>query len=318
LNLIQLTGVGNHLPLQALPPVSGVGSCVATRRLPDAQIPALARSLRPWPYRRWLAVAAVTATDVTLRKVGLRYQGASSPLFENLDLNLPAGSWSCLLGRSGCGKTSLLRMLAGLIDAEHPCSGEIVDGRGQPLAGRVAYMAQQDLLFPWLTVLDNVCLKARLTGEAITSEQRERALQLLAQLGLADCAQQRPEQLSGGMRQRVALARTLMQDTPLVLMDEPFSALDAVTRHRLQALAVEALAGRTVLLITHDPQEALRLGDHIWLFENRQLVPIDTPASATPRPVDSTLGDYQQRLLQALQQADTHPHTHSGDDHAMA
>lgn len=255
-------------------------------------------------------------SDISLQGVGLHYQGATEPLFEDLDLTLKGGSWSCLLGRSGCGKTSLLRMLAGLIDPEHQTMGEILDASGKPLAGRVAYMAQQDLLFPWLTVLDNVCLKARVNGEKITAEQQHRARQLLEQFGLGDCTTQRPEQLSGGMRQRVALARTLMQDTPLVLMDEPFSALDAVTRHRLQALAVEALAGRTVMLITHDSQEALRLGDQIWLFENRQLVSIETPSSPTPRAIDGELGDYQQTLLMALQQADQHSHT--GDAHATA
>lgn len=257
-------------------------------------------------------------SDVVLKQVGLHYESAAEPVFENLDLTLPAGSWTCLLGRSGCGKTSLLRMLAGLIDPEHQAFGDLLDADGEPLAGRVAYMAQQDLLFPWLTVLDNVCLKARVTGGKVSSVQRARAIELLEQLGIAHCAQQRPEQLSGGMRQRVALARTLMQDTPLVLMDEPFSALDAVTRHRLQAVAVEALAGRTVLLITHDPQEALRLGNHVWLFENRRLVSVDTPDSAIPRAVDSTLGDYQRQLLNALQQADLHPHTSSESNRGVA
>lgn len=251
------------------------------------------------------------SADVLLRGLGLHYQGASQPLFQNLDLQLAAGTWTCLLGRSGCGKTSLLRMLAGLIEPEHRMTGEITDANGKPLANRVAYMAQQDLLMPWLSVLDNVCLKAKLSGEKVSPEQRQQAHHLLKQLGLADCAQQRPEQLSGGMRQRVALARTLMQDTPLVLMDEPFSALDAVTRHRLQDLAVEALAGRTVLLITHDPQEALRLGDQICLFENRQLVPIAKPESTIPRAIDGELASYQQHLLSALQQADQFSHAPS-------
>lgn len=247
------------------------------------------------------------SSAVSLKGLGLHYQGAAEPVFQNLNLELKAGSWSCLLGRSGCGKTSLLRILAGLIEAEHHISGEVLDADGQPLAGRVAYMAQQDLLFPWLSVLDNVCLKARLGAEPEQETLQQRARHLLKQLGLAGYEDQRPERLSGGMRQRVALARTLMQDTPLVLMDEPFSALDAVTRHRLQDLAVEALAGRTVLLITHDPQEALRLGDDIWLFENRQLVPVSRPQSLVPRAINAELAEYQQALLSALQQADTQP-----------
>lgn len=245
-------------------------------------------------------------TAVSIQQASLHYTTADKPVFSDLDLQLPAGQWTCLLGSSGCGKTSLLRMLAGLIEPEHHSGGLITDQQGQPLTDRVAYMAQQDLLLPWLSVRDNVCLKARLHKGKPSADDYARADNLLAQLGLADSAQQRPESLSGGMRQRVALARTLMQDTPVVLMDEPFSALDAVTRHRLQALAVDALQGRTVLLITHDPQEALRLGDQIWLFQQRRLQPIATPGSTIPRPVDAELGQYQQQLLHALHAADEH------------
>ncbi len=242
--------------------------------------------------------------SISINQAGLHYQGITEPVFSDLNLELPAGQWTCLLGSSGCGKTSLLRMLAGLIEAEHDCSGTITDQSGQPLNGRIAYMAQQDLLLPWLKVRDNVCLQARLSKGKPSADNYARADTLLAQLGLADSAHQRPDSLSGGMRQRVALARTLMQDTPVVLMDEPFSALDAVTRHRLQALAVKALKGRTVLLITHDPQEALRLGNNIWLFQQRQLQAVATPETAIPRPVDAELGQYQQQLLTALHAAD--------------
>ncbi|MBN3561453.1 ABC transporter ATP-binding protein [Aliamphritea spongicola] len=244
------------------------------------------------------------ATEINIRQLSLQYQNAPEPVFSDLNLQLPAGEWTCLLGSSGCGKTSLLRRLAGLIEPQHHCSGEIIDQHGQPLEGQIAYMAQQDLLLPWLKVRDNVCLQARLSKGKPSAEDYARADQLLAQLGLADSSHLLPDALSGGMRQRVALARTLMQDTPIVLMDEPFSALDAVTRHRLQALAFKALEGRTVLLITHDPQEALRLGQHVWLFQQRRLKAAATPDSPVPRPVDAELGDYQHRLLAALQAAD--------------
>lgn len=199
---------------------------------------------------------------VNLRAARLVYGGMT--LFDGLDLELTGGCFTCLLGPSGIGKTSLLRLLGGLTPPG--ISGELRGGDGRPLTGRVAYMAQQDLLLPWLSVLNNVALGSRLRGERT---DRSRALNLLARVGLADCALARPDTLSGGMRQRAALARTLMEDRPVVLMDEPFSGLDALTRLRLQALAAELLAGRTVLLITHDPLEALRLGEHILIMNGR-------------------------------------------------
>jgi putative hydroxymethylpyrimidine transport system ATP-binding protein len=124
-------------------------------------------------------------------------------------------------------------------------------------------MDQRDLLLPWLNVLDNVCLGARLRGE---TADHQRALSLLQRVGLRDEAQALPAALSGGMRQRAALARTLMEDRAIVLMDEPFSAVDALTRLRLQDLAAELLGARTILLVTHDPMEALRLGHRILII----------------------------------------------------
>jgi putative hydroxymethylpyrimidine transport system ATP-binding protein len=202
------------------------------------------------------------ALTVSLRGARLVYGGLV--LFDNLNLELPNGGFTCLLGPSGIGKSSLLRLLAGLTPPG--ISGDLRGGDGLPLTGRVAYMAQQDLLLPWLNVLDNVTLGSRLRGERTN---RHRALDLLARVGLADCVLARPDTLSGGMRQRVALARTLMEDRPVVLMDEPFSGLDALTRLRLQTLAAELLADRTVLLVTHDPLEALRLGQQILVMNGR-------------------------------------------------
>ena len=200
----------------------------------------------------------------TVRIAGARLDFGEMTLFEDLSLTLPAGTWTCLLGPSGVGKTSILRMIAGLEVPADGTSIEADDGAG--LARRVAYMAQQDLLLPWLSVLDNVMLGARLRGEAPDPERAER---LLAAVGLSRERLAFPRSLSGGQRQRAALARTLMEDRPLVLMDEPFSALDTISRLRLQTLAAELLQERTVLLVTHDPLEALRLGHQIHVLSGR-------------------------------------------------
>ncbi len=170
-------------------------------------------------------------------------------------------------------------------------------------SGRIAYMAQQDLLLPWMTVLDNVLLGPTLRRERPDPETRGRARDLLARVGLGGREGDRPAALSGGQRQRVALARTLMEDRPLVLMDEPFSALDAITRLRLQELAAELLAGRTVLLVTHDPLEALRLCHriHVMAGAPAHVGPALEPPAAPPRaPDDPAVLALQGDLLRRL------------------
>ncbi len=228
-------------------------------------------------------------------------------LFEQIDLDLPGGSTTCLLGPSGVGKTSLLRLIAGLA---HGASGRVGDERGSSVKGRIAYMAQQDLLLPWCSVLDNVLLGARLRGEPTGGAAEARAHDLLARVRLAESALSRPAQLSGGMRQRAALARTLMEQRPIVLMDEPFSALDAITRYEIQALAARLLAGRTVLLVTHDPLEALRLGHRIQVMAGRPAslgAALEPPGDPPRDPGDPALLKLHSELLHRLAGAWTQP-----------
>jgi putative hydroxymethylpyrimidine transport system ATP-binding protein len=193
-----------------------------------------------------------SASAPAFRLAGSGFAYGDRAVLAPFSLDLAAGETVAILGSSGCGKSTLLRLIAGLLP-----------GQPSPLSGQVAWMAQQDLLLPWLSLQDNILVGARLRGEVpdIAAAQT-----LLARLGLADRANALPASLSGGMRQRAALARTLMEDRPLVLMDEPFSALDAITRAAMQELASDMLAHRTVLLVTHDPAEACRLADRIFIL----------------------------------------------------
>ncbi len=237
--------------------------------------------------------------SVELRDVRLSY--GEEVLFTDLALTLPAELWTCLLGPSGVGKTTLLRLVAGLVAPEGWTRIRARDG--QSVSRRVAYMAQQDLLLPWLSVTDNVLLGSRLRGEP---PAHEKARRLIARVGLESEAGKYPRALSGGQRQRAALARTLMEDRPIVLMDEPFSALDFVNRLRLQDLAAGLLARRTVLLVTHDPLEALRLGHRIEVLSGRPAVldrPLE-PAGAPPRdPGEPELLRLHSELLHRLRLA---------------
>lgn len=244
---------------------------------------------------------AARGLDLEIFSASLQFKGADDAVYQGLKLKLAAGEWTCLLGASGCGKSTLLRQLAGLIEPGHRDELVIAGGDEADITAQIAWMGQQDLLYPWLNVIDNVCLQQRLVQGRVDADYKARGMELLHSFGLEKNALQRPDSLSGGMRQRVALARTLLQDKPLVLMDEPFSALDAVNRHKLQNLAAEQLAGRTVLLVTHDPQEALRLGQQIVLFRESpaRLEVLPSPVGEPPRPV-AGLGTYQDQLLQTL------------------
>lgn len=247
---------------------------------------------------------SVNTVGVQLSNASLRYNDSEHATLSGLSLSLNAGKWTVLLGRSGCGKTTVLRYLAGLLDDKVECQGTLATSDELPLTDRIAYMAQQDLLLPWLSVIGNVCLSHRFQNPASDKAlQTNQALELLAAVGLADYANAMPDQLSGGMRQRVALARTLMQDQPVVLMDEPFSALDAVTRHKLQSLACELLRDKTVVLITHDPQEAVRLADNLYVLQGipANAQSLSVPNTATPRVLDGECAELQQAILDQLE-----------------
>ena len=241
----------------------------------------------------------MSAPGIEVTNLSLRF--GAREIFSRLNFTIRGGEWVSLLGASGCGKTSLLRIVAGLAA---PAEGAVTASDGRPLASRLAWMGQRDLLYPWLSVRDNVALGPRLRGEKIDAG---RVSDLLARVGLSEVADARPAALSGGMRQRAALARTLYEDRQVVLMDEPFSALDAITRTRIQTLAAGLLADRTVLLVTHDPLEACRLSHRLLVLSPPPLGIDDSHdlAGTPPRaPDDATLLTSQARLMRQLVGAD--------------
>jgi NitT/TauT family transport system ATP-binding protein len=186
---------------------------------------------------------------------------------ENVSARIAGGEFVALLGPSGCGKSTLLRLLAGL---EVPSSGQIVWSDGRPGAGEVGFVFQDATLMPWATAADNVFLPLRLRGMA-KGTARELVLTALAQVGLAGFDKAKPAALSGGMRMRVSIARALVSEPKLLLMDEPFAALDEFTRHRLQEdlRALWQRTGKTIVFVTHSIYEAAYLASRVLVMSAR-------------------------------------------------
>ncbi|MGG5252625.1 ABC transporter ATP-binding protein [Neobacillus sp. SM06] len=187
----------------------------------------------------------------------------------DINLSVEEGEFVSFLGPSGCGKTTLLSIIAGLI---RPTNGTVLL-ENKPVStvkNQIGYMLQQDYLFPWKTIEENVLLGLKLS-KLLTEESKMAALNLLAQMGLAGVEKQLPKQLSGGMRQRVALVRTLATEPKLLMLDEPFSALDYQTKLKLEDLVSKTLKEfkKTAILVTHDIGEAIAMSDRVFLFSPR-------------------------------------------------
>ena len=197
---------------------------------------------------------------------GLSFAYGPKKVLDDLSFSVQAGEFVSILGPSGCGKSTVLNLLAGLL---RPAAGEVlVDGQRVEGAGngRFAYMPQNDLLFPWKTILQNVCLYGKIHGAEAAA--REEALKHMAAFGLAGYEDAYPGDLSGGMRQRAAFLRTALCSAEILLLDEPFGALDVISRGDMQdwLLSMRADLGRTALLVTHDIDEALYLSDRILVL----------------------------------------------------
>ena len=219
-----------------------------------------------------LPAAAPHATPkVELRNVGLRYFGleGETEALKDISLSVAPGEFVAIIGPSGCGKSTLLSLISGIVAPTE--GGVLVDGA--PVTGpsrKVGYMLQQDYLFEWRTILENTVLGAEIQGMPM-QQAKDRAMKLLTRYGLGQFLHHLPRQLSGGMRQRVALARTLCTEPDVVLLDEPFSALDSQTRLALadEITGILRREAKTVILVTHDIGEAISMTERVVVMSRR-------------------------------------------------
>lgn len=231
---------------------------------------------------------------------GLSFSYSDRDVLDQLDIQVGEGEFVSILGASGCGKSTILKLLTGVLT---PAAGRIaVDGEEiHGMTGHFAYMPQNDLLFPWKTILDNVCLYGRIHGTMDSA--RKEARENMAAFGLAGYEDAYPSALSGGMRQRAAFLRTALCKSEILLLDEPFGALDVITRGEMQdwLLSMREKMNRTVVLVTHDMDEAIYLSDRILILGGRpsrvicQLTP-ETPAEGRSRDWLYGQGELRRRI----------------------
>jgi ABC-type nitrate/sulfonate/bicarbonate transport system ATPase subunit len=231
----------------------------------------MAREMKGAAGARPSTAPAVERTpDSSIELSGIRHHFGTLLVLDGIDLSVPPQSRVGFVGPSGCGKSTLLLMIAGLLK---PQSGTIRVGEASDPASRLrrcALMPQQDLLLPWRTALDNACLALENRGVSRAAARRK-TQPLFERFGLASFEQNYPAQLSGGMRQRVSFLRTLMADKAVFLLDEPFGALDAISRAAMQEWLLSAMAEvpKTIMLVTHDVEEALLLANTVVVFSSR-------------------------------------------------
>jgi ABC-type nitrate/sulfonate/bicarbonate transport system ATPase subunit len=228
----------------------------------------------------------MSQTKLCVENVSMMFPTPAGPFaaLAPITLAIPQGRFVSLIGPSGCGKSTIFNIIAGLLE---PTGGRVlIDGMDATgTIGRVGYMLQKDLLLPWRTVLDNVILGMEIQAVPLRTA-RERALPLLQRYGLAGFEYLYPSSLSGGMRQRAALLRTLLFDTDLILLDEPFGALDAQTKLQMQEWLMRLWSdfGKTVLFVTHDVEEAIYLSDELHVMGTRPGRIVATIPVNLPRP----------------------------------
>jgi NitT/TauT family transport system ATP-binding protein len=226
------------------------------------------------------------AAALEVKGLGVRFPGQAHPVLDGVDLRIGRGEFITVVGASGSGKTTLLRAIHGLLRA----SAGVVEAGGTPVKGPSrtrGFVFQADSLLPWRTVIDNVAYPLELRGVG-RRERRAAAFELLELTGLVAAAEKFPRQISGGMRQRANLARALVADPEILLMDEPFAALDAQTREILQAelLSIWGQRKKTVVFVTHQLDEAVYLADRVVVLSAnpgrvKEIVPIDLPRPRT-------------------------------------
>lgn len=239
-----------------------------------------------------------------LRNVSKQYENAGQPTLDGIDLEITSGEFLCVVGKSGCGKSTLLNLIAGL---EEPTQGEILlDGEkiSGPGADRVV-MFQEHALFPWRNVIENVKFGMEIAGIP-KEEQEERAMKYLKMVQMEKYRDYLIHQLSGGMRQRVALARALTLDSKILLMDEPFSALDKQTANRMRSELQEIWmqVKRTIFFITHSVEEAVYLADRVAVMSEKKKSIQDVIEIDLPRPrhvYDDAFVAYRHRILEEVQ-----------------